>query len=294
MIVALCRDDRGWRRARSSRRLPGVDFAIVGAEVGDGMAEAEPVGDGGVSGGAGRSGRRAARVELQRRAARHGAVRAVRRRGGAHARARARRPKRIADAEGAARRRGRRTRPPTRRSWRRGRRSSTSWSPRERDAGAGAMPPPPATGNWFTLRAGAGAPYARRAIPTSPSCLKRLGEDRSATANFAAAQEHAAAVAEAGQADLRRQRGVRRLPQAGGRVLEETVHAQAWKTLVERRQAVRLRLHRLPRHRLGQAGRQQPRHAEKRALRDVQCETCHGPGVDPRRRGGAWRSRWRS
>ena len=55
-----------------------------------------------------------------------------------------------------------------------------------------------------------------------------------------------------------------------------TVHAQAWKTLVDRGQQFDYRLHRLSRHRLGAAGRLEPR--AQRAAARRQCETCHGPG----------------
>ena len=72
-------------------------------------------------------------------------------------------------------------------------------------------------------------------------------------------------------------RGVRRLPQRAVDFWKKTVHAQAWKTLVDRGQQFDYDC--IGCHVTGweQAGRLEPR-AQRQRCATSQCETCHGPG----------------
>ena len=126
VVVALCGMDRTETRALI-KAVPGIQFAVVGAEVGDGMAE--PEASRGrwcrVDDGAGDLARYA--VSYRSSAVSGRAARALRGRSSAQAR----RAKRRTSASRRCRRSwrsGRRIRRRTRRSWRRGRRSSTSSS----------------------------------------------------------------------------------------------------------------------------------------------------------------------
>ena len=71
-------------------------------------------------------------------------------------------------------------------------------------------------------------------------------------------------------------RACARLPPASGRLLEEDRARAGVADARRSRPAVRLRVHRLPRHRLGQAGRLEPRRTTTTCATS-QCEVCHGP-----------------
>ena len=285
VIVALCGMDRVGTRALV-KGVPGVDFAIVGADVGDGMGEPEPVATlGRLADGAGGPG--ALRREGHARAARRRAARAVRGRGGAQARARARRSAHR-DAEGAARRveegrdgrqgvRGgaaggaRRARGRRAASWRR--------APRRRRRRR-------ATGSLTSSVA------VRRTDPARP-CRRRRAQ--------AAGQDHRrhqlrrgqgqpAPVAEAGVPTYVGNAVCEKCHKPAVAFWKNTVHASAWKTLVE----VDKQYHYdcIGCHVTGweKPGGASLGTVEKRGLVDVSCETCHGPGSQARRRGRARRA----
>ena len=74
------------------------------------------------------------------------------------------------------------------------------------------------------------------------------------------------------------------LPQAGGAFWKKTVHASAWRTLVERRQGERLQVRRLPRHRL-RRGRRHPASATRATCATCSARSATGPDrpTSPRR-----------
>ena len=275
MIVALCGMDRIETR-KLVRAVPGITFAVVGADVGDGMAEPEAVGTSWLMAPADQA------AVCPQAARSRSAVRShrdVRRPSGAASASCEQADRRIEDARDAARRVEEGSDARTRRSWRRGRRSWPSCRRAQERSTTSATPPPPATGNWFSYE----LVPVRHLIPRDPTIARRAAQAAGARTigriNFAAAQKsQPPPAAEPGAPTYVGMAACEKCHKPAVEFWKKTVHASAWKTLVEVDKQYQLRLHRLPRDRLAEAGRRQPRHRREARLIDVQCETCHGPG----------------
>ena len=240
------------------KAVPGIDFGIVGADVGDGMARGR-AGRRRVAGGAGGSGRAWRASSCTSNGAATGRSRSF---AGEAARKRARRARGQAHRDADAAARGVEEGPDGRQGVRGGarRRSSTSCTAERRSAGdeqAGRRRRRAATSPTSWCRCGTRS----RAIAEVADAAARSWRTTIGRVNLAAAQASTRAAGRGGRADA-----------TSASTACEKCHKPAvefWKKTraragVEdagrRRQAVRLRLHRLPRHRLGEAGRRQPRH----------------------------------
>jgi hypothetical protein len=270
LVVALCGMNRVEAR-QLVKAVPGIDFAVVGAEVGDGMGEPEPIGDSWLTA-PGDLARYAVKLTVERRGDGPLALYA-----GEAARKREiekddRRIKTL-EAELAA--------------WKKDPSADKAFvaaRQKERDELAAARaklatsapPPPPATGNWFSYE----LTPVRHVIARDPEIaeeLKQLAHAIGET-NLAAARGKPAPVAEAGAPTYVGTSACTRCHKPAVEFWKKTVHANAWKTLVE----VDKQYHYdcIGCHVTGweKPGGVNLATVEKRQLVDVQCETCHGPG----------------
>ncbi len=269
VVVALCGMSRLEAR-QLVKAVPGIDFAVVGAEVGDGMAEPEPVGATWLMAPADQA-RYAVKVQLERRAA--GAFQLY---AGEAARKRA-----LATAE-----RRIATLKEQLAAWQKDPTADKSFLAARReelDALVGerqklatsAPPPPPATGNWFEYE----LVPVRHTIARDPAIADELRQLARAIgkANFAAAQGQPPPPAEPGAPTYVGVEACVKCHKPAVDYWRKTVHAEAWKTLVEVDKQYNYDC--IGCHVTGweKPGGVNLATAEKRGLVDVQCETCHGP-----------------
>jgi hypothetical protein len=270
VIVALAGMDRVETRALV-KAVPGIDFAIVGAEVGDGMAEPEPMGDAWLMAPADLA-RHAVKVTLERRGdgpmkLYEGEAGRVRRLSAVSRRIKTLEPQLVAWQKD----------PTADRAFVAARKQELDELVKERATlEKGAPPPPPATGNWFSYELVA----VRHVIPRDPAVadeLRKLARTIGET-NLAAAKKQPAPVAEAGVPTYVGTAACEKCHKPAVAFWKGTVHASAWKTLVE----VDKQYHYdcIGCHVTGweKPGGVNLATVEKRGLVDVQCETCHGPG----------------
>jgi hypothetical protein len=269
VVVALCGMSRVETR-QLVKAVPGIDFAIVGAEVGDGMPEAEPVGSAWLMAPADQA-RYAVKVQLERRGP--GALTLY---AGEAARKREldRADKRIAMLKAQLA------------EWKKDPTADQAFvaaREQELDELVGqaqklktTAPPPPSTGNWFSYE----LTPVRHTIARDPTVADELRQLARAIgkANLAAAQGKPDPPAEAGAP---RYVGVDKCEKCHKPAVEfwkKTVHAGAWKTLVDVDKQYNYDC--IGCHVTGfeKPGGVTLASAEKRGLVDVQCETCHGPG----------------
>jgi cytochrome c554/c'-like protein len=270
LVVALCAMDRVETRALL-RAVPGIDFAIVGAEVGDGMAEPEPVGDGWLMA-PGDLARYAAKLTVERRGTGPFVLyagEAARKLEGQRAN------KRIATLEAQIA------------EWKKDPTADKAFvaaRQHELDQLVGYWrilqkappPPPPATGNWFSYE----LVPVRVGIARDPEIaaeLKKLAHAIGVT-NLAAAKGQAPPPAEPGAPSYAGDGACVKCHKPAMEFWKKTVHAGAWKTLVEVDKQYNYDC--IGCHVTGweKPGGGNLATVEKRALLDVQCEVCHGPG----------------
>ena len=270
MIVALCGMDRVEAR-KLVRAVPGISFAVVGADVGDGMAEPEPIGDAWLT----------APADL----ARYAVKLTVERRGDGPMTLYAGEAARKRDVEKADRRL--KTLETQLAEWKKDPTADKAFvaaRQKEHDELAAtrktlstsAPPPPPATGNWFSYE----LVPVRHVIPRDPTIADELRALAQAIGriNVAAAKSQPAPAAEPGAATYVGMAACEKCHKPAVAFWKKTVHAEAWKTLVD----VDKQYHYdcIGCHVTGweKPGGVNLVTAEKRGLVDVQCETCHGPG----------------
>ena len=141
--------------------------------------------------------------------------------------------------------------------------------PSAHELATSAAPPPPATGNWFAYELVPVRHVIRARSRRSPTSCARLAQTIGRV-NVAAARGAGAAGGGAGRARPtsawpRAASATSRRSRSGRRRCTRGVEDAR-----RRRQAVPLRLHRLPRDRLAEAGRRQPRH-RREARRSSTC-----------------------
>jgi hypothetical protein len=270
MIVALCGMDRVEAR-KLVRAVPGISFAVVGADVGDGMAEPEPIGEAWLT----------APADL----ARYAVKLTVERRGDGPMALYAGEAARKHDVEKADRRL--KTLETQLAEWKKDPTADKAFvaaRQKEHDELAAtrkvlatsAPPPPPATGNWFSYE----LVPVRHVIPRDPTIAEELRglAQTIGRINVAAAKAQPAPSAEAGAPTYVGMAACGKCHKPAVAFWKKTVHAEAWKTLVE----VDKQYHYdcIGCHVTGweKPGGVNLATVEKRALVDVQCETCHGPG----------------
>ena len=273
LVVALCGMDRSETRALV-KAVPGITFAVIGAEVGDGMAEPEPVavGDGNAWLMAPADlARYAVKLTIDRRG--DGpfvlyAGEAARKRAGEKA------DKRIATLQ--AQLAGWKKDPTADKAFVAARQQELDELIGERRAMNGKPEPPPATGNWFSYEL---APV-RHVIARDPEIadeLRKLAQTIGHI-NVEAARGQPAPAAEPGAPTYVGNAACEKCHKPAVEFWKKTVHAQAWKTLVE----VDKQYHYdcIGCHVTGweKPGGVNLATVEKRGLVDVGCETCHGPG----------------
>jgi len=269
LVVALCGMDRLETRALA-RAVPGIEFAIVGAAVGDGMAEPEPVGSTYLMAPADLA-RYAVKLTVQ-----------VRGRGpmapyaGASERKRQldKADKRIATLKEQLA------------AWKKdasadaafvaARQSELGELEAERTRLAAAPPPPPSSGNWFEY---ALVPVNKK-IARDPGVADGLRQLARAIgkANLEAAQGEPAPPAEPDAPTYVGTTACASCHKAAVEFWKGSRHAHAWKTLVDVDKQYNLDC--IGCHVTGwqKPGGVNLASAEKRGLVDVQCEVCHGPG----------------
>jgi hypothetical protein len=270
MIVALCGMDRLEAR-KLVRAVPGIDFAVVGADVGDGMAEPEPVGASWLAAPADQA-RYAIKLSVERRgdgplalyagaaARRHELEKADRRIKTLETQLAGWKKDPSADKAFVAARQ----------------QEHDELVAAKKTLATSAAPPPPATGNWFSYE----LVPVRHVIARDPEIageLRALAQTIGRI-NVAAAKSQPAPVAEAGAPKYVGMAACEKCHKPAVEFWRKTVHAEAWKTLVE----VDKQYHYdcIGCHVTGweKPGGVNLATVEKRALVDVQCETCHGPG----------------
>ncbi len=270
VIVALCGMDRLETRALV-KATPGITFAIVGADVGDGMGEPEPVATAWLMAPADLA-RYALKLTVDWRSDGPMALYA-----GEAARKREveRNDKRIATLKTQL---GEWKKDPTAdKAFVAARQKELDDLEAARKALAtNAPPPPPSTGNWFSYE----LVPVRHVIARDPTVAEELTQlaKKIGETNLAAAKNQPAPPAEAGVPTYVGTTACAKCHKPAVAFWKTTVHAQAWKTLVD----VDKQYHYdcIGCHVTGweKPGGASLGSVEKRGLVDVQCETCHGPG----------------
>jgi hypothetical protein len=268
VVVALCAMDRQETRALA-RAVPGIDFAVVGADVGDGMIEPESAGDGFI----------VAPADLARYAVK--LTLAVRAPGklqlyageAERKRQRDKADKRIATLKEQL---GVWQKDPTAEaSFVAARQEELTELERQRRELDHEAPPPP-TGSWFSYEL---VPMSRK-IPRDPKVADQLQQLARAIGrvNLQAAQGEAPPPAEPGAPSFVGTAACAKCHKSAVEFWKHTVHAQAWKTLVDVDKQYNYDC--IGCHVTGwqRAGGINLVTVEKRGLVDVQCEVCHGPG----------------
>jgi hypothetical protein len=268
VVVALCGMSRPETRMLM-RAVPGIDLAVVGADVGDGTLEPEQVGDGFLVMPADQA-RYAATMQLDV----HGPGK-LSWYGGESAQ------KRQIDKEA-----GRiavlkmqleqwKKDPTADKAFVAARQTELDQLVREQAALQTTKPTPP-TGNWFSY---ALVPVNRK-IARDPDIAKelaRLAHDIG-QANLLAAKDQPAPPAEPGEPTYVGSKACATCHKPAVDFWTHTVHAQAWKTLVDVDKQYNFDCIRCHVTGWEQPGGSNLGTVEKRGLVDVQCEVCHGPG----------------
>lgn len=267
VIVALCGMDRVETRALV-RAVPGIRFAIVGAEVGDGMAEPEPIGDGWLMAPGDRA-QYAATIKLS--LAGDGPI-ALYAGEAARARAQKKADQRIATLRAQLA------------SWKKDPSADAAFvQARQKELdeliaarGKPETVPPPPTGSWFEYE----LVPVRHTIARDPAIAEELRQlaRNIGKANLAAATGQAPPPAEPGAPSYVGDGACVKCHKPAVEFWKKTVHAGAWKTLVEVDKQYNYDC--IGCHVTGweKPGGVNLATVEKRALVDVQCEVCHGPG----------------
>ena len=271
VVVALCGMDRAETR-RLVAAVPGIAFAIVGADVGDGMAEPEPAGDGAWVMAPGDLARYAVKLTLERRgdgpltlyageaARKHEVERDDRRIASLKLQLEAWKKDATADQAFVAARQ----------------KELDELTAERHKLATGAPPPPPSTGSWFSYE----LVPVRHVIPRDAGVADELRAlaKTIGRVNVQAARGQAPPAAEPGAPTYVGMAACEKCHKPAVEFWKKTVHAEAWKTLVD----VDKQYHYdcIGCHVTGweKPGGVNLVTAEKRGLVDVQCETCHGPG----------------
>lgn len=270
LIVALCAMSRAEARTLL-RAVPGVDLAIVGAEVGDGMVEPEPVGQAWLVAPADQV-RYVARVTMQVRgpgplslfAGEPGRQREL-----------ARAERRIATLKEQLA------------AWRKDPSADHAFvAAREQELvelvsararlAKGPPPSPPAVGNWLSYE----LLPVRHTIARDPAVDKELKQLARTIGriNLAAAIHEPPPPPEPGQPRYVGIKACVKCHKQAVQFWQHTVHARAWKTLVEVDKQYNYDCTGCHVTGFQQAGGSNLGNVEKAGLVDVQCEVCHGPG----------------
>ncbi len=274
VVVALCGMDRPETR-RLVKAVPGITFAIVGADVGDGMTEPEPVASSGGD----------AWLMAPADLARYAVKLTVERRDGGpftlYAGEAARKhelerdDKRIKTLE--LQLAGWKKDPTADKAFVAARQKERDELAAERDKLASSAPPaPPATGNWFSYE----LVPVRHVIARDPEVAGELRQlaRTIGRVNLEAARGKAPPPAEGDAPSYVGMAACEKCHKPAVAFWKKTVHAEAWKTLVD----VDKQYHYdcIGCHVTGwdKPGGVNLVTVEKRGLVDVQCETCHGPG----------------
>jgi hypothetical protein len=269
LVVALLGMSRAEARALLSA-APGIDFGIVGAEVGDGMPEAEPVGKGFLVAPADK-GQRVVRIDLffknGNAAFMPFAGEATRRR--ALARTEARLTSLASQIAGWKRD------PDADPQFLAARTAELASLENERQRLLRDKPKAPER-SYFTYE----LVPVRSAIPREPKVAERLRDlDRTiGRMNFAAASAIAPPPPEPGAPTFVGRSACEKCHKRAVEFWQHTVHAAAWKTLTEREKQYNYECTGC--HVTGwlRPGGSHLASVEKMGLTDVQCEVCHGPG----------------
>jgi len=250
--------------------VEGIGFGVVGAEVGEGMPEAEPV-HGGFLIAPADQGRRVARVEVHVQ----GGKVALTPFGGEAARRlgleRIRRKIAALTVELAGWKRDAEADP----AFVKGRAEELIRLTAERDRLARERPTPPAA-SYFTY----GLEPVTRSVPRDREVAAALGRlDRAiGAANLKAARAEPTPAAEPGQASYVGRARCEKCHKPAVEFWRHTVHAGAWKTLVDVDKQYNYDCTGCHVTGFGKPGGAHLGSIEKRGLTDVQCEVCHGPG----------------
>lgn len=267
IVVALCGMDRAETRALM-RAAPGITFGIVGADVGDGMAEPEPVGAGWLMA-PGEQAKYAVKLDVSLDGKTPLKLYAGT---AARARERAMIDKRIATLREQLA------------AWKKDPTADAKFVAARQEEldelGVAAKhletPPPKPAGSWFEYERVA----MRHTIARDPEIageLRQLARDIGKI-NLAAAQGQPAPAAEPGAPTYVGDGACVKCHKPAVEFWKRTVHARAWKTLVDVDKQYNYDC--IGCHVTGweKPGGVNLATVEKRALVDVQCEVCHGPG----------------
>lgn len=274
VVVALCGMDRGETR-RLVRAVPGIAFAVVGAEVGDGMTEPEPVaaGDG------------SAWLMAPGDLARYAVKLTVERRGDGPMQLYAGEAARKHELERDDRRIA--TLKLQLAEWKKDPTADKAFvAARQQELdeltaargklATSAPPPPPSTGNWFSYELVPVRHVIARDAEVAGE-LRKLAQTIGRV-NLEAAHGQAPPPVEGDAPTYVGMAACEKCHKPAVAFWKKTVHAEAWKTLVD----VDKQYHYdcIGCHVTGwdKPGGVNLVTVEKRGLVDVQCETCHGPG----------------
>jgi hypothetical protein len=267
LVVALCGMDRSETRALV-RAVPGIDVAVVGAEVGDGMVEPEPVGEGFLVAPADQA-RFAAELQVELRG-----------------------PGKLSWFGGEAAKKRQLDKSTARiavlkeqlAQWKKdptadaqfvmARQTELDELVQEHATLEKATPTPPA-GNWFSY---ALVPVTHKIArdPAIANELAKLAHDVG-QANLLAARDQPPPPAEPGEPTYVGTTACKQCHKPAVDFWTHTVHAQAWKTLVDVDKQYNFDCIRCHVTGWEQPGGSNLGTVEKRGLVDVQCEVCHGP-----------------
>jgi hypothetical protein len=269
VVLALAAMSRGETRALA-RAVAGIDFAVVGAEVGDGMAEPEMVGDTVVVAPADQA-REVALLRLQVR----GPGKLVAYAGAAERQRQLdKASQRIATLQ--TQLAGWASDPTADPQFVAARQHELTELTRTRAQLGTSAPPPPATGNWYEF---ALVPVNRK-IARDPTIADQLQELARAIgqANLVAARNEVPPAAAPDAPTFVGDGSCAKCHKAAVEFWKHTVHAQAWKTLVDVDKQYNYDC--IGCHVTGwqKPGGSSLATVEKRGLADVQCEVCHGAG----------------
>jgi hypothetical protein len=268
VIVALLGMNRGEARALAEK-VPGIQYAVVGAEVGDGMEESERVGDTWLVAPADQ-GRKVARLELH--VAGNGPMVAV-----DSAAARTRKADKLQqkmDALAAQLEEWKKA-PDTDAAFLAERETEMETWRKERGQLLLEKPPRP-SGNWFSYDLVPVRTKIARDAQVAKE-LRTLARDIGHM-NLEASRASEPPPAEDGQAKFVGVDACKKCHKAAVEQWRSTVHGRAWKTLVEVDKQYNYECTGCHVTGFQQPGGSHLASVEKKGLTDVQCEVCHGPG----------------
>ncbi len=251
------------------KQLDGVQFGVVGADVGEGMTEAEAVGGAFLVAPADQ-GRRAARIELH---VRDGQTKLAPFGGEAERKTQIERAQKRIDTLKAQLAEWKKD-PNADAGFVAARQAELAALQTDRARLDGEKPTAPA-GSYFSYSL---VPI-RRALPRDPrtaELLKQL-DKKIGTVNFAAAQHEALPAADPATPHYVGMSACYKCHRPAVEFWQHTVHAQAWKTLVDVNKQYNYDCIGCHTTGLGRPGGANLATVEKAGLVDVQCEVCHGP-----------------